>query len=103
MKKMLSRQQVAFKWRVERLHLTTGRLYMWTFTFKETMNIWEYAPVWRNFTQALYRWVDNPDLFGIRVAELHPGGHGLHYHSLLTVWLDSRSVWRLCLRFGMGC
>jgi hypothetical protein len=100
---MYSKQQCAFVWSAERLYLTTGKMYFWTFTFKETYHIWQYMPLWDVFVKALERIANEPNLMGMRVVQMHPGGHGLHFHCLINQWLDARQVWRLCRRLKMGC
>jgi hypothetical protein len=99
----MNKQQVAFMWSAERLRDTTGHLYFWTFTFKETYDLWQYGGMWKTFTKALEHLATEPGLYGMRVCQLHPGGHGLHYHCLINQWIDARQVWQLCRRMGMGC
>src|SRR5260221_11772201 len=99
---MYNKQQCAFMWSAERLHGSTGHLYFWTFTFKDCHDLWKYGRLWKNFTRDLERLCSDPALWGIRVCQLHPGGHGLHYHCLLNCYLDARKVWGVCFKHSMG-
>lgn len=100
---MISKQQCAFMWSAEDLRETTGRLYFWTFTFKHTYNLWEYMALWDIFTKAFEHLATEQGLYGIRVCQLHPGGHGLHFHCLFNQYIDARRVWVLCRKWQMGC
>lgn len=102
----MNKQQFHFKCSAERLLATTGRLYFWTFTFKQVHHAWQYAHLWHAFTLGLEHCCPD-DTLGMRVLQMHPGidgrGHGFHYHCLFNRYIDARRVWRLCRLHGMGC
>jgi len=95
------RNKVAFKLSAEALHDTTGKLYLWTFTFASVYDAWHYAKLWKNFSRDLQQ-AGTPFLAGIWAVQQHQS-HGFHYHVLLNEYLDARRVWRICRKHKMGC
>lgn len=75
-------------------------MYLWLFTFEKVYNDWEYPRLWNEFTKRLH------DLYplacGLRVLEVHPGGHGLHYHLLINRRLSIQLVNRISHKYGIG-
>jgi hypothetical protein len=105
---MFTKQQMALIWSVESLAKTSGKLYLWRFSWAGVYNMWYYPRMWKKFTDDLSHVV--PDYtMGIRVVERFPGNnqydlsHGLHYHVVFNQRIDVRQVWRLCRKHGMGC
>jgi len=94
---------LAFTATVERL--TEGRLYLWTFTFKEVVVPVEVRQRWNRLLTYLRRRL--PAWCGIRVYELHPGrwgefSHGLHIHVVTTRFQDIRVVLHQARLAGFG-
>jgi hypothetical protein len=102
----MNKHQLAFKWSAERLMSITGKLYFWTFTFKQVHHAWHYPYLFKKFAEGLEN-VAPPDTGGLRVLQVHPGeygrGHGIHYHCLFNRYINAGRVWRLCRQHGMGC
>lgn len=78
-----------------------GNVYLWTFTFGALISVKEGRRRWSQFLRNLRRWKKRGgvDLAGLRVFELHPGGHGLHIHVLTTCYLQVqavRAMWNHC-------
>lgn len=73
-------------------------LYLWTFTFREVLDVEEACRRWSRFlgsntqrTRCLL--AAYPLIAGIRVYEMHPGteakpSHGLHVHAVVDGWLS---------------
>lgn len=78
-----------------------GHLYFWTFTFAEVLDVAEARQCWSRFLRSLRKRKlrHGLDFQGLRVFELHPGGHGLHIHVLTHCFLyvnEVRALWRSC-------
>jgi len=85
---------------VQALWDSSFEVYHWTFTFCEVLNDWRAMEAWRLLLRDLHNvW---PLARGIRVVEVHPGGHGLHFHVLLNRRLPVRLVRALAGRYGFG-
>jgi len=77
------------------------RVYFWTFTFRECLPHWEALQQFRKFLNRL-RWQIGGDWSGVRVAELHPGGHGVHFHCLINRRLDVNRLRKIGSWLGLG-
>ena len=69
------------------------------FTFAEVLDVAEARQRWSKFLDLLRRRRKYRGFTGLRVFELHPGGHGLHVHVLTGCYLfvnDVRSLWLSC-------
>jgi hypothetical protein len=76
-----------------------GHLYLWTFTFADVIDVSEGRKRWSAFLRKLRKRKRYLKFHGLRVFELHPGGHGLHIHVLTPCFLQVnvvRGVWRSC-------
>jgi hypothetical protein len=94
----MKKTQIAFQMSTERL-AERGRLYFWTFTFKEKLDIVETRKRWNHLlTLMKRRW---PNLCGLRVYELHKS-HGLHVHLLTDRFIDVNTARTLASRAGWG-
>lgn len=80
-----------------------GRLYFWTLTFAEAQHDCDqvYAS-WHRFLNAAKKSRFLPDLVGLRVFELHPGGHGIHVHFITPCYLKVQHVRRIAQKAGFG-
>lgn len=75
------------------------RLFMWTFTFKDVLNIKDTRKKWNYLLTLLLRaW---PMLQGVRVFELHEE-HGLHVHLVTNSFIDVNCARVLAEKGGMG-
>ena len=79
--------------------LSTDKLFMWTFTFRETLDIKNTRKRWNHLlTLMRRRW---PSLCGLRVFELHDS-HGLHVHLITNRWIDVYEARRMAKQAGWG-
>ena len=76
------------------------RLYLWTFTFRELLAVKETRKHWNHLLTLLLR--EWPNLQGLRVFELHPGGHGLHVHLITNQFIDVNRARELATQAGWG-
>jgi hypothetical protein len=85
-----------------------GDVYLWTFTFKDVVDVAVGRKAWSGFLKKLRRMKRYLNFFGIRVFELHPGGkldpggHGLHIHVVTSCFLQINQVRALWKLFGGG-
>lgn len=76
-----------------------GRLYMWTFTFAEVLDIKATRKRWNHLLTLIRRkW---PEACGLRVFELHRE-HGLHVHLVTNKRIDVNECRLLSKRSGWG-
>jgi hypothetical protein len=78
---------------------TEGKVIMWTFTFKDVIAVSEGRRRWSKFLKRLRNHKRYHAFNGLRVFELHPGGHGLHIHVLTScsLWIkDVLQLWQAC-------
>lgn len=97
----MTKSEVAFRMSAARLFEENRKVYFWTFTFTEIWEDWVYSRQWARFWRAF---CDSTNFFigGLKVVELHPGGHGIHYHCLLNKRLPVSEIRRIGKRFGVG-
>jgi len=96
-----SKSQCAFVMSVRKLFEESSQVYFWTFTFVQVMPDWYYPRSWNVLmkdVQNLYGGM----LQGLRVLEVHPGGHGLHYHALVNRRICVHLINRMAKKVGMG-
>lgn len=79
---------LAIKWTAE----TWQHCYFWTFTFPKAQGWQEISDAWREIHQALDKYPMRWPWCGIRVYELHPGGHGVHIHCLCPFRYDIHEI-----------
>ena len=72
---------------------------MWTFTLPVKMAPKVAACMWRELSRELVR---NLKMWGIRVFEPHPGGHGLHVHAVVSGFYDVNAVRKIASAHGWG-
>lgn len=95
---MSIKSKIACEFSAERL--AGGKpLYLWTFTFPALLPIDVACKHWQDLARDLVR---KHKVFGLRVYELHPGGHGLHIHLLTTLRYDVRLLRPTCEHHGFG-
>jgi len=96
---MGARSYFAFRFTVEEMidNLRNGKLWFWTFTFKDVLDVDVACKRWQKF---LGGWNQRgslieayPHVAGVRVYEMHPGtverpSHGLHIHAIVDCRLS---------------
>lgn len=97
---MLTKTQLAFLQSAQALRNTTGKLYLWTFTFEKVYPAWHYQDLWHRFQKDLQH-CGTSMFYGLRVVQMHES-HGFHYHCLFNEYVDARRVWRIARKHGMG-
>ena len=96
----MSKSKDAFDFTAGKLVEGRSRLYLWTFTFAEVLPIKETRKRWNHLlTLIRRRW---PRMCGLRVFELHPGGHGLHVHMITIRFIDVNECRIMAKRAGWG-
>ena len=74
-------------------------LFMWTFTFKEVLDVKATRAKWNHLLTLIRRtW---PDLAGLRVFEMHKS-HGLHVHLVTNRFIDVNIALVLAKKAGWG-
>lgn len=99
----MNRRTVAFNFSGQKLESSSkgGRTYLWTFTVAEHgLGIREVARRWKNLQDVLRR--ELPGWAGIRVFEMHPGGHGWHVHVVTNGFWHVRQIRRASQATGWG-
>jgi hypothetical protein len=84
------KSRIAFGFSID--SLPSAQCFLWTFTFRQALDVAYARKLWRSGMMALKR---QASFCGIRVFELHPGGHGLHVHLVTPDWFDVRLVRRI--------
>jgi hypothetical protein len=79
-----------------------GRIYLWTFTFVDALDVSVGRKAWSEFLKKLRRVKRYLKFSGLRVFELHPDGHGLHIHVLTSDFLQINQVRALWATVGGG-
>jgi len=98
---LYTRSAAAFVMSAEKLFAENDRIYFWTFTFVEALPDPWVMPTWNRFLVRL-RDIHGGWMRGLRVMELHPGGHGLHIHALLNLRVNVHIVRRVGRKVGIG-
>ncbi|RYZ89139.1 MAG: hypothetical protein EOP06_09785 [Proteobacteria bacterium] len=94
----MTKSEAAFLLSCDRL-AKQGRLYFWTFTFSEVLDLVDTRKKWNHLlTLIRRRW---PDACGLRVFEMHKE-HGLHVHLLTNKRIDVNQCRQLSKRSGWG-
>jgi len=86
----------ALEFTIDRMGRT---LYLWTFTFREVKAMATACKLWGRAAKDLSRKLG---FSGVRVFELHPGGHGLHIHVVTPFYYPVVLVRVLTTRWGFG-
>lgn len=79
--------------------------YLWTFTLRRCTGVKEAFQAWNKLAKSLWKYGIHPEtgegtIFGLRVAEFHPGGHGVHFHVLVNRRIPIEAVRRRAEKFG---
>jgi hypothetical protein len=86
-------------WSIRSLLAEKKVAYLWTFTFRNRLEIADACGRWQDLQRDLVRSVG---FQGVRVYELHPGGHGLHIHVITSGRHDVRAVRYYAESAGFG-
>lgn len=97
----MTKTELAFKWSAESLYEAYPKIYFWTFTFIECMPDWYYPNCWKGFARELHNQYGGT-IKGLRVIEMHPDGHGLHFHCLINQRVSCGHLRKIGARFGLG-
>jgi len=97
----MRKSAVAFRFSVDRFFECFPKVYFWTITWKSVMPDFRYPLLFRQFmTELCHR--HGGLLYGLRVIEVHPGGHGLHYHLIVNLRMGIRLVRAIGKKYGIG-
>jgi len=99
----MSKSAMAFRFSCVAFFESTKSAYFWTFTFKNRHSIPEACERWSKFANALAKYGrqnGKDTIYGLRVFELHPGGHGLHIHALFNRRISIHAVRRRAEEYG---
>ncbi len=92
------KSQNAFVFTVNKMHKQSGKLYFWTFTFRDVHSLKFAMRLWNEFLTILKRKIG---FRGVRVLELHDE-HGCHFHVLTDKRYKIRKILELGARYGFG-
>ena len=107
----LTRSKAAFRMScdhfIEQAEAKGQRVFFWTFTFRKVLDTKTAFAMWVRFARRLHQWGKNKDtgentIVGLRVAEMHPGGHGVHFHALINRYVNVNIVRRIASKYGFG-
>jgi hypothetical protein len=80
-----------------------GRLYFWTLTFVESQFDCDHVySCWNRLRNSATQTGLLGDFRGLRVFELHPGGHGIHVHFITPTYMKVKQLRRLAQKAGFG-
>lgn len=103
----LNRSQVACWMSIRNLVLAhPGDSWLWTFTFADVLPLNYAANVHHNLTREIERqeragrW--QKQWGAVKVPEVHPGGHGLHFHWVAYPRLDIHQLLKIAHGVGFG-
>lgn len=97
----MTKTAAAFLMTAERLFQPDTKIYFWTFTFNTVHSDQEGSRLFSDFLNHL-RKVLGGDWGGVKVAEIHPKGHGIHFHALINRRLAVDIVRRVAKCHGLG-
>jgi hypothetical protein len=93
----MTKSNAAYLFSTERLGQQS--LFMWTFTFKEALDVKATRAKWNHLLTLMRRtW---PNLAGLRVFEMHKS-HGLHVHLVTNRFIDVNVALTLAKKAGWG-
>lgn len=92
------KSRTAFEFTVRKMLRETGRLYFWTFTFRDVHSFRIATSLWNELLTMLKRKLH---FRGVRVLELHEE-HGVHFHVLANRRFRIRSILSFTERYGFG-
>jgi len=97
----MKKPHCAFQFTVNRFFEAFGKAYLWTLTWSSCMPDFRYAILFNQFMKELQN-RHGGLINGIRVVEVHPGGHGLHYHLIVNLRIGVRLLRAIGKKYGIG-
>jgi hypothetical protein len=94
----MTKSEAAFRFSADRL-ADLGKIYFWTFTFKDVLDLKETRKRWNHLLTLIRR--EWPKACGLRVFELHES-HGLHVHLLTNKFIHVNVCRQMAKRSGWG-
>jgi hypothetical protein len=95
----MRKSYMALQFSLERIAKGQEFVYLWTFTLPVKLPVPDACALWTSLCRELVRKVG---FSGVRVYEMHPGGHGLHVHCVVGERYDVNDVREVCKRIGWG-
>jgi len=92
------KSRTAFQRTVEKMEQEAGKLYFWTFTYRDVHSLKVAMRLWNEFLTILKRKLG---FRGVRVLELHDE-HGVHFHVLTNKRYKIRPILAIGERYGFG-
>jgi hypothetical protein len=86
----------AFEFTVQKMLRDGGKLYFWTFTFREVHSLKAATGLWNQFLTLLKRKLG---FRGVRVLELHDE-HGCHFHVITNQRFNIRKILEFSAHYG---
>src|SRR6266403_2883519 len=91
------KSRTAFEFTIRKME-ALGKLYFWTFTYKNVHSLKTAMGLWNEFVTILKR---RMDFRGVRVLELHDD-HGVHFHVVTNKRYKIRRILAIGVRYGFG-
>lgn len=91
------KSRTAFEYTIRKME-AQGRLYFWTFTYRDVHSLKTAMGLWNEFLTILKR---RMDFRGVRVLELHDD-HGVHFHVVTNKRYKIRAILTIGARYGFG-
>jgi hypothetical protein len=92
------KSRFAFEFTVRKMLRQTGKLYFWTFTFREVHSLKTAMELWNQFLTVLKRKLQ---FRGVRVLELHDD-HGCHFHVITNKRFAIEKILEFSKRYDFG-
>ncbi|MEP6821382.1 MAG: hypothetical protein ABI946_03435 [Chthoniobacterales bacterium] len=91
------KSKTAFEYTIRKME-AGGKLYFWTFTYRDVHSLKTAMSLWNEFLTILKRKLG---FRGVRVLELHDE-HGVHFHVVTNKRFKIRSILEIGVRYGFG-
>jgi len=95
----MNKTACACQFSLEALGRGRDTVYLWTFTSPDVVPVDVCSQRWALLQRDLVR---SMGVQGVRVYEMHPGGHGLHVHLVVRNRIDVTAVRALSYKHGFG-
>jgi hypothetical protein len=92
------KSRAAFEFTVLKMLRESGKLYFWTFTFRDVHSLKRAMALWNEFLTVMKKKLG---FRGVRVLELHDE-HGCHFHVIVPRRFKIRDILELGSRYGFG-
>jgi hypothetical protein len=91
------KSRTAFEYTIRKME-AKGKLYFWTFTYRDVHSLKTAMGLWNEFLTLLKRKIG---FRGVRVLELHDE-HGVHFHVVTNKRYKIRRILAIGIRYGFG-